>query len=127
MKEYTVNQIRTSLGKIMETILTPEFNSIYNQNIEKYAPCLPELMIEHQEATDSLVNSFAAALNSPKTIKNIILSTSPVLLICFFMRYHLLTGYLYNQQQNALTSLPVNKSDFFTILLNNTYLQNLSI
>lgn len=127
MKEYTVNQIRIALGKIMKNLLIPEFNAIYTQNIEKYAPCLPEVMARHQTETDSLVNTFAATLDSPKNIKNIILSTSPVLLICFFMRYHLLASYLCEQNQNALTSLPVNKGDFFTALLNSTYLQVLSV
>lgn len=127
MKEYTVNQIRISLGKIMETLLIPEFNSIYSQNVEKYAPCLPELMLDYQEDTDSLVNSFAATLGSQEAVKKIILSTPPALLICFFMRYHLLTRYLCEQQQNALVSLPVNNDELFIFLLNDAYLHGLSI
>ena len=122
MKAYTINEIREEIGMIMKKILNPQFQTIYSQNIEKYQFCLPELMFANQNAVDSLVDSFAGAFHSHKAVNNVISQTSDVLLVCFFIRYHLLTGYLCEQPSDKILYLPKMEKDFFSHLLKVTYL-----
>lgn len=124
MKNYTIEEIRTTLYPIISEILTPEFNAVYNQNVHKYSVYMAELILAEASETDKLIRAFASSIGSKSENENLIQNTPAQLLICFFARYHLLTSYLANEQQDKIISLPEPKADFFVYLLTNFYLFN---
>lgn len=125
MKNYTVKEIRTILYPIVSEILTPEFNAIYSSNAQKYSPCMAELMTTKTLETDEFVKALASCIGSISKTTDLVQSSPDQLLICFFMRYHLLTGYLANEQQDKTILLPETETDIFTYLLTEFYLTNL--
>lgn len=127
MQSYKINEVRSTLGSIMENILTLDFNTVYCENISNYQHCFPDIVLDYKEDIDRLVIEFAGALDSSDKIQKIIETTLPVLLICFFMRYHYLTMYLLEEKQTKLVNLPCDKTEFFIQLMNAYYLHGMSI
>lgn len=125
MKTYTVNQIRETLGQIMITILTPDFRATYAQDLQRDMEKIFQLMAKNWAATDSLVSSLALVLDSQPEMETLIAETPGSLLICFYMRYHLLTGFLVKQEQDKQLIMPESKEDFFKYLFTVFFHQSL--
>ena len=126
MKTYTVNEIRQTLGTILEPIFTESFNAKYHDYVLKYKDSPDDFI---SAATDDsaginiLIGELVYNRHNPQLIEALIQSHSSKTLSGIFLRYHVLTQYLISLDQDSTIILPARQEDFCVELLSNYWLQ----
>ncbi len=110
----TVNEIRVRLGKIMKNILCEEIQDIYSQ-VSTDKP--EEIMLNYSKETDMLITELSNHLYQQEYWISTITSKKPEVFFTLFMRYHLLSNYLINHDQQSPANMPVDDKQFFKIML----------
>ncbi len=125
MKTYTVNEIRRTLGAILEPIFTESYNEKYHDFIVKHENSPEDFVsatVDNSTEINILIGELVYNRHNPQLIEFLIQSHSPKTLSGIFLRYHALTQYLISLDQDATIVLPAKQEDFFTELLINFWL-----
>lgn len=110
----TVREIRARLGKIMESMMCDEIQDIYT----KVSTDFPEkVMAKYSDEADNLVNELSEHLFEQDHWIATITAKQPEVFFTFFMRYHLLTNYFANHNQDSPANMPKDDKKFFIVLL----------
>lgn len=112
MANYTVNEVRVKLGKLVEKIFTEDFKIKYESTANQFEDIAHEIMCQEQSNTDIYALLVSKNINSKDFLVNINKIVSPFIVFTFFMRYHFVTCHFIENEQNKMISFPDNDSDF---------------
>lgn len=117
MKNYTYNEVRTTLFKIVQNVFSPTFIRKYEDNIDRYRSSMERIMLENSDRIDSLVRQYSLCTDFPASCEALAVKQSAKMLCALYMRYYLISNYLMQQPQEDTIAFPEDEGDFFSEVL----------
>ena len=112
-----VNDIRVRLGKLVEKIFTENFRAAYAAAVPTYEPEAEKHLLRCLAQSDEYLRQVAGILNNPQEIERLNNTLDASVVFCVGLRYHLLTCFLIEKDQDEGIDVPKDDKSFFKFML----------
>lgn len=116
MEQITVNDVRIRLGKIMDVLLASGFNEKYKRGSQIVDVDSTEYVLLNARC-DIFVRELSQLLYNKDRFSHALRLSDDHLFVCFYLRYHSITGFLAKQNQDNILQVPAGKKDFFSYMM----------